>query len=257
VSQFLNFQFHTILTSQFQVGSSDSPSISKDPSTIANDLRALADLLAPHSFRLAYEPWAWSTHAPTWKSTHEIIKLVDRPNAGLCFDTFQIAGFEWADPTTSSGLIDNRGFQQKLEMNFAGSLIELTQTVPREKIYLLQISDAYKLSVPLKPDVQNEKGEIIGQGEGSLRARGRWSHDYRPYPFNGGFLPVVQVTKAVLGTGFRGWFSMEIFDSGADGKAAPGTGQREGMSEEEMVAFCKGAMESHRRLLEVCADSEG
>jgi len=68
---------------------------------------------------------------------------------------------------------------------------------------LLQISDAYKLGVPMKPDVKNGKGELVGRGEGGLR-RGRWSHDYRPYPFNGGFLPVVQVAKAVLGTGFRG-----------------------------------------------------
>jgi hypothetical protein len=181
---------------------------------------------------------------------------VDRPNAGLCLDTFQIAGAEWADPCTSSGMIEDRGLQQKLEMNFAASLIELANTVPAEKIYLLQISDAYKLSVPMKPDAENEKGELIGQSGEGLRARGRWSHDYRPYPFNGGYLPVTQVAKAVLSTGFRGWFSMEVFDSGPDKKAGPGTGQREGMSEDEMKAFCKGAMESHKRLLDECA-SEG
>lgn len=153
-------------------------------------------------------------------------------------------------------MIEDRGLQQKLEMNFAASLIELANTVPAEKIYLLQISDAYKLSVPMKPDAENEKGEVIGQSGEGLRARGRWSHDYRPYPFNGGYLPVTQVAKAVLGTGFRGWFSMEVFDSGPDKKAGPGTGQRDGMSEDEMKAFCKGAMESHKRLLDECA-SEG
>jgi hypothetical protein len=130
-------------------------------------------------------------------------------------------------------------------------------TVPKEKIYLLQISDAYKLSVPMKPDVENEKGEVVGDSERGLRARGRWSRDFRPYPFHGGYLPVVQVAKAVLGTGFRGWFSMEVFDSGADGKAGEGTGQREVMSEMEMERFCRGAMESHQRLLEECADSGG
>ena len=56
-------------------------------------------------------------------------------------------------------------------MNFASSLIELTQTVPREKIYLLQISYAYKLRAPLQPEVQNEKGEIIGQVEGSFESQ--------------------------------------------------------------------------------------
>lgn len=39
---------------------------------------------------------------------------------------------------------------------------------------------------------------------------------------------------------------MEVFDSGPDAKAGPGTGQREGMSESEMECFCKGAMESHK-----------
>ena len=73
-------------------------------------------------------------------------------------------------------------------------------------------------------------------------------------PFQWWFLPVVQVTKAVLRTDFRDWFSM---DSGAVEKAASGTEQREGMSEEEMVAFGKGAMRSHRRLLEECAGSQG
>jgi hypothetical protein len=44
-----------------KVGSSDTPSISKDCQLAASDLRQLADLLSPHNFRLAYEPWAWST----------------------------------------------------------------------------------------------------------------------------------------------------------------------------------------------------
>ncbi|KAG0651099.1 3-dehydroshikimate deHydratase [Hyphodiscus hymeniophilus] len=147
-------------TDILQVGSSDTPSISKDFNRSASDLRQLADLLSPYGFRLAYEPWCWSTHAPTWKATWEIIKLVDRPNAGLCLDTFQIAGAEWADPTTSSGMIEERSLQQKLEISFAESLEELSRTVPSAKIYLLQISDAYKLSVLMEKDVENEAGDV-------------------------------------------------------------------------------------------------
>ena len=60
----------------------------------------------------------------------------------------------------------------------------------------------------MKVDVQNDKGEVVGWDKGRLRARGRWSHDYRPYPFNGGYVPVTQVAKAVLRTGFTGWFSV-------------------------------------------------
>ena len=100
---------------------------------------------------------------------------------------------------------------------------------------MLQISDAYK---PPKP-IGREKDES------GLRSRGQWSHDYRPYPFNGGYLPVTAVAKAVLKTGFRGWFSIEVFDGGKDGKWSV---------KQDLEEFAKGAMASHRKLLEECAD---
>ncbi len=222
-------------SSETQVGSSDSPHISTSPATAAADLAQLADLLAPHNYRLAYENWCWSTHAPTWKAVWQIVQKVDRPNVGLCLDTFQTAGAEWTDPTTASGLVeDYPGGKDALESAFRKSLRELAATVPKEKIYFLQISDAYRLSEPLEI-------EVDGQG---LRPRGRWSHDFRPMPFDGGYLPVVEVTRAVLGTGFRGWFSMEIFDGGRDGKG----------KEYDLAEFARKAMESHRRLLDECAE---
>ncbi|KAI4124938.1 MAG: hypothetical protein LQ347_005541, partial [Umbilicaria vellea] len=224
-------------TDMLQVGSSDSPAskINTSHSHVVANLRNLADLLAPHSYRLAYENWCWSTHAPTWKSVWKIVKAVDRPNVGLCLDTFQTAGSEWADPTTASGLIeDHPGGTEGLERDFRNSLQELAREVPKEKIYFLQISDAYKLERPLSK----------GADDSGLRSRGRWSHDYRPMPFDGGYLPVVDVARAVLKTGFRGWFSMEIFDGGRDGRG----------KEYDLGEFAKKAMESHKRLLEECAE---
>lgn len=109
---------------------------------------------------------------------------------------------------------------------------ELATSVPADKIYLLQISDAYKVSPPL------EDKTIAG-----LRPRGRWSHDYRPMPYDGGYLPIEDVAKAVLKTGFRGWFSMEIFDSGPQG-----TGKKY-----EMGPFAAKAMDSMQKLLKNCA----
>ena len=166
----------------------------------------------------------------------EIVKAVDRPNVGLCLDTFQTAGSEWADPTTSSGLIEGHtGGKEGLERDFKASLEELAETVPKEKIFFLQISDAYKLDEPLSKE----------EDESGLRPRGRWSHDYRPMTFDGGYLPVVDVTKAVLQTGFRGWFSVEIFDGGKDGKG----------KKYDLTEFAKNAMASHKRLLEECAEN--
>ncbi len=191
-------------------------------------------MLAPHSFRLAYENWCWATHAPTWKNVWDIIQAVDRPNIGLCLDTFQTAGGEWGDPTTPSGRIENAGSREELKERFKASMVELSATIPKHKIYLLQISDAYNPPSPL----------VNKADESGLRPRGRWSHDFRPFPFNGGYLPVVDVAKAVLKTGARCWFSIEVFDGGPDGKS--------GMKY-DFEEFTKKAMESHRRLLDACA----
>jgi len=202
---------------------------------LAADLRELADLLAVENFSLAYENWCWATRAPTWKDVWEIVQLVDRPNIGLCLDTFQTAGSEYADPTTKSGLIESAGSKAELERRFRGSLEELSRTVPKEKIYLLQISDAYKLKTPLADE----------EDENKLRPRGQWSHDFRPVPFTeGSYLPVVDVAKAVLMTGARCWFSMEVFDGGPDGKG----GMKYNFEE-----FTKKAMESIKRLLDECS----
>ena len=220
----------TISLRHVKVGSSDSPGISSSIDFLANDLAQLADLLTKHGLRLAYENWCWATHAPTWKSAWEIVKMTSRDNVGLCLDTFQTAGSEWADPSTESGL--REGVERaELESRSRKSLDELSATVPPEKIYFIQISHAYKMAPPLDSGV-DEQG---------LRPKGRWSHDYRPLPFDGGYFPVVEVTRAVLKTGFRGWFSVEIFD----GKLI----QKHG---DDTETFAEKAMSMHRTLLEEC-----
>jgi sugar phosphate isomerase/epimerase len=157
----------------------------------------------------------------------QLVQKADRPNIGLCLDTFQTAGSEWADPTTKSGLIEALSLEA-LEKGFHSSLRDLSATVPKDKIYFLQVSDAYKMDPALSPEPD----------ESGLRPRGRWSHDYRPLPFDGGYLPIVEVTKAVLGTGFRGWFSIEIFD-----------GQLPKKHGDDMAAFAKKATAAHHKLL--------
>ncbi len=200
------------------------------------DLRELADLLAPHKFRLAYENWCWATHAPDWKDVWKIVEKVNRPNIGLCLDTFQTASGEWADPTTRSGLIEHKGGRDTLEKQFHKSLEELAATIPQDKIFIFQISDAYKPEKPLDPNPDNS----------GLRPRGRWSSCLRPVPFDGGYLPVTDVVRAVLRTGFRGWFSMEVFDGGPQG---------DDQVWKDMSGYAKKAMQSHKRLLEEVAES--
>ena len=84
-----------------QVGSTDAPSppLSNNPSDLARDLAELADLLAPHSFRICYENWCWATHGQTWKQVWDIVKQADRSNIGLCLDTFQeVSGQAYSFP---------------------------------------------------------------------------------------------------------------------------------------------------------------
>jgi sugar phosphate isomerase/epimerase len=244
---------HSLGTNMLQVGSTDTPKSKLNISRgyIVNDLRQLADLLAKNGFRMAYENWCWSTHAPTWKDVWEIVKAVDRPNVGLCLDTFQTVGSEFADPTTESGL-QSQSSESELETKYTSSLKDLTSQISPEKIYLLQLSDAYKLPTALEPDTQD--GEPA-QGK-ELRARGRWSHDYRPYINNGGAYTkqCVEMCKAILATGNRAWFSVEVFDGGKEGKGGKGTGMSE--DQKEMESFCKSAMESTKWVIGKCVDTE-
>ncbi|KAI0838144.1 xylose isomerase-like protein [Hypoxylon sp. FL0890] len=214
-------------TDMLQVGSSDAPGISSSIDDLAGDLSELADLCAAKGQRIAYENWCWATHAPNWKDVWRIIEKANRPNLGLCLDTFQSGGGEWADPTTKSGLIEGLS-RDELESRWRQSLAELSKTVPPEKIYLLQISDAYKMEPPIEAKTSDE----------GLRPRGQWSHDYRPLPYDGGYLPVQDFLKAVLGTGFRGWLSIEVFDNKGPEKYS------------DMLEFSKKAMASLEKLLQ-------
>ncbi|KAI2634857.1 xylose isomerase-like protein [Hypomontagnella submonticulosa] len=213
-------------TDMLQVGSSDAPGISSSIDDLAGDLAELADLCAARGQRIAYENWCWATRAPDWKDVWRIVEKANRPNLGLCLDTFQSAGGEWADPTTKSGLVEGIS-RDELEARWKQSLEELSKTIPPEKIYLLQISDAYKMEPPIEAKTDDQ----------GLRPRGQWSHDYRPLPYDGGYLPVADFLKAVLGTGFRGWLSMEVFDGKAPEKYS------------DMLEFSKTAMSSLEKLL--------
>lgn len=217
-----------------QIGSSDTPEerIGRDRERFVYDLREIADLLAKKNLRIAYENWCWSTHAPDWQDVWDICKKVDRENFGLCLDTFQSAGGEWGDPTTLSGMIEDERSADEVTKAWKASCERLAEEVPAEKIFLLQISDAYK------PREAFSKGEIDG-----LRPRGRWSSAWRPLPYEG-YLPVVDFAKAVLRTGFRGWFCYEIFDGGPDGQGR----------DYELGPWAEAAVKCQKRMMDDCAE---
>jgi hypothetical protein len=54
--------------------------------------------------QIAYEPMGWCTYVKTWETALELIEKVDRPNIGLCLDTFHIASLLSHSPETKDGL---------------------------------------------------------------------------------------------------------------------------------------------------------
>ncbi|KDQ58865.1 hypothetical protein JAAARDRAFT_192446 [Jaapia argillacea MUCL 33604] len=232
-----------------QVGSSNDPSISSDYEIIARDLRQLADEAAAQEppIRIAYEMWAWGVHVNTWEDTWDICQRVDRPNFGLCLDTFQICARAYADPTSPSGLLTN----PPASLRLTHSLTHLTSSLAphKDKIFYLQISDATRSSpshiasphVAASFGVEELKEEAKNGGRDVLYV---WSDKWRPLPFMeegyGGYLPVGDVVRAVLETGWRGPWSYEVFYEKEMGKDDPSVPNR----------WTRAARKSHERLVE-------
>jgi 4-hydroxyphenylpyruvate dioxygenase len=87
-----------------------------DKDKLVSDLRAAAELAARYNKRIAYEALAWGQHVYTWEHSWELVKEVDHPNLGICFDTFHIF--------SRQGTIDP------------------IADIPAEKIFFIQLADA-------------------------------------------------------------------------------------------------------------------
>jgi 3-dehydroquinate dehydratase-1 len=87
-----------------------------DKDRLVADLRAAAELAAKYNKRIAYEALAWGQHVYTWEHSWELVKEVDHPNLGICFDTFHI-------------------FSRHCN-------IDPIADVPAEKIFFIQLADA-------------------------------------------------------------------------------------------------------------------
>ncbi|KAK8915216.1 hypothetical protein VCV18_010761 [Metarhizium anisopliae] len=72
--------------------------------------------------------------------------------------------------------------------------------------------------------------------ETSARSRSEWSRSFRPLPYSGGYFQMEDFLGSVLGTGFRGWLFIEVFESKP----------KEGMLVED---YTKTAMQLLTRLL--------
>ncbi|KAF2653280.1 xylose isomerase-like protein [Lophiostoma macrostomum CBS 122681] len=177
-----------------------------DVDLIVADLREIAHLGAQQNppMRFAYESLCWGTYVDKWEACWDIVQRVDRPNVGICLDTYNILGRIYADPTAPSG--KNADAEEVVEE----SVRRLVQQIGphKEKIFFLQIVDAERLSSPLVPGhpFYNE----------DQPARMSWSRNCRLFygeQDRGAYLPVRQVAEAILKEiGWEGWISMELFN---------------------------------------------
>ncbi|KAF2241534.1 xylose isomerase-like protein [Trematosphaeria pertusa] len=179
--------------------------ISSDIGLIVSDLRELADLGLQQTplIRFAYESLCWGTYIDRWEQCWDIVSRVDRPNFGICLDSFNILGRIYADPTSPTGRSAN-GEQEVRE-----SLRRLVERLrlQKEKIFFIQIVDAELLSTPLLPGHPFYKPEQPSRMSWSRNCRLFYGEEER-----GAYLPVKDVAHAIINAiGYEGWVSMELF----------------------------------------------
>ncbi len=174
-----------------------------DPELITQDLIEMAEmgLRQLQTISFAYEGVAWGTHIDTWQGTWEIVKRVNRPNFGLCLDTFHIAARVWGDPSADLGMNENG--DKALEE----SLNEMVRELDVKKIFHVQPGDAERLEVPLIPG--------HAYYDETQKPRMSWSRNARLFAYeeeHGGHLPIEQIMATlVVKMGYRGLISAESF----------------------------------------------
>lgn len=92
-----------------------------DDDLAAEQLGLLADAAAARGIRLAYEALAWGRYVSDYRHAWRIVATADRPNLGLCLDSFHILS-RGHDPAA-------------------------IEDIPGEKIFFLQLADAPALEM--------------------------------------------------------------------------------------------------------------
>lgn len=174
-----------------------------DMEVLVEDMREVADLGLQEDppMRFAYEALCWGTHVDTWEASWEVVQRVNRPNYGICLDTFNIAGRIFADPASPTGCTPNP------DAAVLSSMKTLLATVDVAKVFLVQMADAERLPTPL---VATHPFYHPDQP-----CRMSWSRNCRLFygeAKQGAYLPVTAILKALVqGLGFEGWLSFEVF----------------------------------------------
>jgi 4-hydroxyphenylpyruvate dioxygenase len=194
-----------------------------DMDVIVEDMIELADrgMQQDPPVRFAYESLCWSTHIDTWEKSWDVVQRVNRPNFGLCLDTFNIAGRVWADPASPTGKTPNAN------EDLQASIDLLVRQVDLNKVFYIQVVDAERMESALV------KGHPF-HNEG-CPPRMNWSRNARTFLYEedrGAYLPVEGIARALIeDMGYKGFVSMELFSRtmGEEGKDVPREHARRGI----------------------------
>ncbi|SCY31762.1 bifunctional sugar phosphate isomerase/epimerase/4-hydroxyphenylpyruvate dioxygenase family protein [Microvirga guangxiensis] len=129
----------------------------------AADFHELGERAARRGMRVAFEALSWGRHIHDYRDSWEVVRRANHPSVGLVLDSFHILA--------------------------RGTDLSAIRSIPPEKIFLVQMADAPKLSMDYLS----------------------WSRHYRCFPGQGD-LPVDEFMLALHGTGFDGLLSLEIFN---------------------------------------------
>ncbi|KAH7112630.1 xylose isomerase-like protein [Dactylonectria estremocensis] len=178
------------------------PSSTLDYKTVAKDLAEMGRMAEEFSvadggrmLKIGYENLSWAQRN-TWASTWEVVHAANRHNVGLIVDSFNLLAVEFADPYNPEG--HGRIYstlRESLDV-LRMSLASLVATVPGERIFLVQLGDAERMSPATfhPPTDPNIPGLLP------------WSRNHRLCPLEterGGYMPVDLVVATILATGYR------------------------------------------------------
>ncbi|KAA8646692.1 hypothetical protein EYZ11_010939 [Aspergillus tanneri] len=175
--------------------------ITGDLDVIVADMVEVAELglRETPSVRFVYENISFATYVDTWEMAWDVVQKVDRPNFGICLDTFNICARVYGDPAVESGKTLNA------ERDMQASIERMKQQIDVKRVFYVQIVDGERLRDPITPA---HPFYIKGQS-----ARMGWSRNARLFAYEeGGYLPILDVARVIFGDlGFEGWVSLELF----------------------------------------------
>jgi len=180
-----------------------APRTTGDLDRCAEDLAWLADKAAAMSppVRIAYEGLSFGAHRRSWKDAWEVIRAADRPNLGICLDSFNSLAYEWADPYSTSGRREDIDVDGRLR----DSMYDLVTTIPGHRIFIVQVADGQRMTPPMTPPE-----------DPTIPPLRPWSRGHRLFPLEtdrGAYLPVQTFARAAACTGYRGPWSLEVFNN--------------------------------------------